>query len=675
MNMKKLLITLPAVLALGACSDSIDHDFQPGVDSQAAEVLAGTASAPLFDPTGSPPVLPFPTTFALLSSTDSTIDLPVADESDLSDPLVALNQLDGFSTISPISTALPRALDPATIEVGTSVIVLEVISVAGAGFLPTTVLDNLGPDRITAFSTENSLVLQPLAPLKPNATYLALMTRDLTDLSGTPLVRSRTYGLAAGDVDLIDPDQANLQTLIRAHLSAGESAGLASDDIVFSWTFNTQSIRETLQAVKDAATAQPFLVTPAGAITSNFAAGASGHADIWIGTLDVPYYLTAGADDALSSFWRADNGGFLTRRNPMPAETGTETIPVLMSVPNEASAGGGDMPEAGWPVVIFQHGITQNRTNLIAVADALADVGFAAVAIDMPMHGLVEELPINASATAFPTDRERHFNIDAVNNEDATDQNPDGVTDSSGTHFIQLTNLANSRDNLRQAVADLFILSESLGNVQGATTDTPAIAFDTSRKAFVGHSLGGIVGSVFLSYDDTINSATLAMPGSGIAQLLAGSTNFGPTIVGGLASAGIEAGSDSFNLFLIAAQTLIDSGDPANHMSFLADLGTPIHLIEVLGDETVPNLVPNAPFSGTEPMAGLLGLTPTTTSISGGGLVRFSAGSHGSILDPTASVEATVEMQTQMAIFALSGGTQLTITDPSVIADGLGGGQ
>lgn len=672
MKMKHLLIALPAVLALNACSDDIDHDFQPGIDAQAAEVLANTASAPLFDPTGSPPVLPFPTTFVLLSSTDSTIDIPVADPTQLSDPLVALNQLDGFSTLSPISTPLPRGLDPATIEVGNTVVVLEVISLAGAGFAPTTVLDNLGPDRMAAFSTENSLVLQPLVPLNPNATYLAFMTNGLTDTSGTPLERSLTYGLAAGDVDLVDPDQANLQTLIRAHLAAGASAGLETDDVVFSWTFNTQSIRETLQAVKDAATPQTFLATQAGATTSNFAEGATGHADVWIGTLDVPYYLTAGADEALDSFWLAEDGGFLTRRNPLPAATGTETIPVLMSIPNADSAMGGVMPDAGWPVVIFQHGITQNRTNLIAIADALADVGFAAVAIDIPMHGVVEDVPINAAQTAFPTDQERHFNIDAVNNEDATDQNPDGVVDSSGTHFIQLTNLANSRDNLRQAVSDLFILSESLGNVQGATADTPAIAFDTSRKAFVGHSLGGIIGSVFLSYDDTINSATLANPGSGIAQLLAGSVNFGPTIVGGLASAGIEEGSANFNLFLIAAQTLIDSGDPANHMSFLAELGTPVHLIEVLGDETVPNFVPNAPFSGTEPMAALLGLEPTTASVSGGGFVRFGVGDHGSFLSPAASLESTIEMQTQTAIFALSGGTQLTITNPAVIADGLG---
>lgn len=678
MNIKHLLFAIPAILALQACSEDNNQNFQDSIDAQAAEVLANTASNPPFDPTGSPPVLPFPTTLFFTGATDGTVNLPAADPDNIADPQVALNQLDGFSTTSPITTPMVRALDPESIVIGSSVVVLEVVAISGLGFAPTAVISNLGPDEITAVSTDDSLILQPLQPLNQNATYLVLLTNELTDLAGNALEASLTYRLLAGDIDLTASDaQAQLQTLIRTHLSVGESAGVASDSVVLSWTFNTQSIRNTLQAVKDASTAQTFLATPSGATTSTFSPAATGHADVWIGTLDIPFYQTAGsAEDpgaALNNFWTADDGGFLTRLNPMPAMTGIETIPVLMSIPNADSDAGGVMPDAGWPVVIFQHGITQDRTNLIAVADALADVGYAAVAIDMPMHGIVDDVPINASNTTFPTDTERHFNIDVANNEDATDQNPDGRIDSSGTHFYQLGNLPNSRDNLRQAVADLFTLSDSLGSVGAATEDTPAIAFDTSRKAYVGHSLGGIVGSVFLSYDDTIQSATLANPGSGISQLLANSVNFGPVIIGGLASVGIEQGTDFFDLFLLAAQTLVDSGDPANHMSFLAEQGTPVHMIEVLGDETIPNFVPNAPFSGTEPMAELLGLQPTTTSVSGGALVRFGSGSHSSFLDPSDSPAATVEMQRQMARFIQSGGTDLTITDTSVIADGLGG--
>ncbi len=673
MTMKKLLLALPAVFALHACSSDSDHNFQPGIDSQAEAVVANAPSQAVFNPGAASPVIPFPSTLIYSGSQDGTINIPVADPNNLGDPQVALNQMDGFSTISPIVTPMNRQLDPASVGVGTSVVVLEVDASITMGFATTGVVAPVGADAIAAIPAPGNLILQPLRPLNPNSTYLVLLTNDLTDAEGTPLVRSLTYSLLASATDLTVAPLDGLQQVTRSHLAVASGVGIEPENVVLSWTFNTQSIREVLQSVKDNTTAQPFAaIKVAGATTTTFAEGAQGKADIWIGALDVPYYQTAvgdgGAPDALNSFWTGPEGSFLTVNNTTPVVTGTENIPVLISVPNAESVGGADMPDDGWPVAIFQHGITQDRTNLIAIADAMADAGFAVVAIDMPMHGITNtEIPINADASPFPNDRERHFKIDVVNNDDALDANPDGLVDASGAHFYQLTNLANSRDNLRQAVADLLVLSASLDGVQKANPEDPDIKFDVSRKAFIGHSLGGIAGSVFLSYDDSIVSATLAMPGSGIARLLAGSVNFGPVINAGLAANGAPEGSAAYDQFLLATQTVIDSADPANHMAALAATGTPIHFIEVIGDETVPNAVANAPFSGSDPMAALLGLQPVTATTNGGGLVRFTAGDHGSILSPAASLEATVEMQTQMATFAASGGTLLLVTDNSVI--------
>ena len=44
-------------------------------------------------------------------------------------------------------------------------------------------------------------------------------------------------------------------------------------------------------------------------------------------------------------------------------------------------------PADGWPVVIFQHGIAQDKSNAAAIAGTLAIAGFATVAIDHPLHG------------------------------------------------------------------------------------------------------------------------------------------------------------------------------------------------------------------------------------------------------------------------------------------------
>ena len=42
-------------------------------------------------------------------------------------------------------------------------------------------------------------------------------------------------------------------------------------------------------------------------------------------------------------------------------------------------------------MVIFQHGITRNRTDMLAIAGALAQAGFAVVAIDAPLHGMTDK--------------------------------------------------------------------------------------------------------------------------------------------------------------------------------------------------------------------------------------------------------------------------------------------
>jgi hypothetical protein len=42
--------------------------------------------------------------------------------------------------------------------------------------------------------------------------------------------------------------------------------------------------------------------------------------------------------------------------------------------------------------------------------------------------------------------------------------------------------------------------------------------------------------------------------------------------------------------------------------------------------------------------------------------VNFTAGVHGSILDPTSSPAATGEMQREAIVFALSSGTQLPVS-------------
>ncbi len=678
MNYSLLMISLITALSLTACDSSSDYDFDASrveAENAAAQLPATTFEA-RFDPNNQ--IIPFPNNLLLLGSEDGTINISVEDPDDFANPQVALNAIDGFSTTAPITTTFSQAIDPATVVLGESVRVFEVsITAQGA---TTGVTGELGAADIAVAIPESSpstLALLPLQPLKEMTTYMVVLTNSIKNTDGSIADKSVSYHLTSGDTELTGPVAAlePLRLLTESFEAVAASQGITESNIVLSWTFSTQSITPTMTALTDASAAGAINVLPVGTPSSTFNPALNDTADIYIGAVTVPYYQTAPTDAdptaAINGFMKAENGGFLTRFNPSPAVQSEQTIPLLLSVPAE-----GTPPGDGWPVAIFQHGITQDRTNMLALADGMAQAGIAVIAIDMPMHGLTDETsPLNASNANFASlgASERTFGLDLANNETRA-AGPDGIPDSSGTHFYNLTNLLNARDNLRQAVSDLLTLRQSIG-------DITAVPLNADNIGFVGHSLGGIVGTVFIAQDDQVGPASLAMPGGGIARLLANSPSFGPVINAGLADQGAPEGSVEYESFLTAAQTVVDPGDPINFAVTAASMH-PVHLIEVVGgsagslaDQVIPNAVPTAPLSGTEPLIRMMSLGPITATTGNGsapvsGAVRFTSGDHSSILSPAADPLATVEMQTQVIGFMSSSGTVIQINNPDVINTG-----
>jgi len=380
----------------------------------------------------------------------------------------------------------------------------------------------------------------------------------------------------------------------------------------------------------------------------------------------------------------------VTRYNPLPIETGAEIVPMLISLPNVAS--GQVQPGTGWPVVIFVHGVSQNRGNLLALADRLADNGFAAVAIDLPLHGIVDSMSPLHVGTQDGMLRERTFGLDLVTQDGSgaiTASVPDGVADSTGLHFLNPASLETQRDNLRQSVADLFAVEKAINDNLDVDGSAVIVAddFDPSRIHVVGQSLGANVAAMFFAVDDgVVLSATLAVPGGGLPRLFEASPTLGPPFLAALAAGGLVPGTPEFDAYMFALQTTVDSGDPINFCPSLGKAGKPVFLQEVVGggpaggqaDQTIPNSVAGAPLSGTDPMIASLGLTAvTTTTPTSLGATRFQEGTHGSLLlpDPAmdmdpANLAAFLEMQNQVADWLSSIATTptITITDPSVIA-------
>ena len=78
-----------------------------------------------------------------------------------------------------------------------------------------------------------------------------------------------------------------------------------------------------------------------------------------------------------------------------------------------------------------------------------------------------------------------------------------------------------------------------------------------SSVHFVGHSLGGIVGGVYLGVSSAqVKTATLAMPGGKLSSLLIDSATFGPRITAALGASGLTPNTTLFNQFLRDVQKL-----------------------------------------------------------------------------------------------------------------------
>lgn len=628
------------VMLLGSCSSDNNYPFDQAVSN--------------FNPTDG--TIPFPNGLLFAGSEDGTLNIPVADPSDFSNPQVALNAIDGFSTTEPATTSFDQPLDPASLVIGRTVRVFQVAA-DPMTLTPLSVIRELNDSEVlaTPVGDGSTLAIVPTRPLEENSSYMVVVTNGIRDaVDGLPIGRAPWFNIVAEQGDLLDPNGASgalipLSQLTGQLLNLANSQGVGRGSVVLAWNFKTQSTTPVLQAAKNNAVAANLVVGPSGLNTS--AVGGFGAADILVGSLDVPYYLqrAANANDQtpLTSFWTGQAGSNLTAFNPQPEVVSTETIPVLMTVPN-ANAGVGERPPEGWPIAIFQHGITRDRSDMLALADSMAAAGFAMIAIDIPLHGITD------TASPLYSGAERTFDLDL-------DQA--GGIDSSGSYFYNLQNLLNTRDNFRQGIADLWTLSASVGSLAEV---------DGANKAFIGFSLGAIIGSTMLAFDDSFNSATLASPGGGTARLLAASPAFGAEVTNGFAAAsGLDlatpAGQSALNTFLSATQTLIDSADPVNHAAATA-ANAPIHLTQILPDQVVLGRVENAALSGTEPLARLMGLSLVNETSSGSGWVQFLGGVHGSILDPSADGGVTMEIQNQIAVFAATRGDTLQINDPSLLA-------
>ena len=720
--MKRLIAAAGVIAAVGAlmgaagCSSSVGNpsDVNP-TDPRAGNGVPGgtpattTAStAVMFQPAQG--VFPFPNDLYFSGTTDGTINIQPANG--LIPNQAGLNALDGWSTTAPIRIRFASAINAASLSAANVRVYQVTVSNTNKAVTGFTRALAFGTEFTAGLATDAGvgptiLEIRPTVPLVPSTGpagpgqpvpdgvgYLVLLLNGIQMSSGANATADRDYTTIKSTLfptpTTVAPQVASCATLPNApmqgacgftasHLGVAAATGVSPANVLVSFHFSTQATRDTLRVLgltifNPAAPVPAIVVNPTGTPLNLINAALPATASAYFGTVTIPYYsyiptpLAPGGISSdplvLRTAWRAaaappapladPAGEFnLTRFNPVPLLRASKPVPLLFIAPNNIPK-----PPGGWPTVIFQHGITRNRTDAFAVAQAFTGAGWAIASIDLPLHGVTDPmLPF------YQADNEQTFNLDLVVN--ATNAaGPDGLIDPTGTHFINLPFPLASRDNLRQGVVNLLALTRAL-----PTLDVDGVAggdIDPTRIAFVGHSLGAIVGTAFnasLPNPALIRSAAFVAPGGGVAELLRDSPSYGPIINAGLQAQGLLPGTSLYAQYFRDTQAIVDAGDPLNYAA-AAIAQRPIYIAQMVGGGGMPAAAPDLviPNSATARLIAAIGsggaAFPRVLAGApqvGSGYVNFIEGDHGTILSPAASAAATVEMQTEVATFTVTG--------------------
>ena len=319
-----------------------------------------------------------------------------------------------------------------------------------------------------------------------------------------------------------------------------------------------------------------------------------------------------------------------------------DPIPVTFILPAAPA------PAAGYPVVIYGHGLGAGRDQLLSFAEPLTSRGYAVVGIDMAGHG------------SRYSDSDAGSNL-AVGKPGFTgDRNlRDGFGDITGLgttfdFFEGFLSVAALRDSIRQSALDLSRVVQLL-KLPGL--DLSALGagakLDARRIAYLGESFGTIVGTVFAAIEPDVDLFILDVPGGGIIDVLM------PTSaeIGSLAIPIIStiynptAPLDRFSPVVALMQAVLDGADPLSYAPHVLrdrfaigpqQLGPrSVVAIEVVGDQVLSNRGTDALAQALrldvlaphlEPPAGLRSIaSPAAGNLDGQTaiLVQYSPATHG----------------------------------------------
>ncbi len=449
-----------------------------------------------------------------------------------------LAETDGFGLNAEAFFQFGRAFDASRIPSGDDTVRAD----SGLGF----VVLSPGPPRrvpvLTSTTDEGAtLLLAPMTPLPPRALVAVYVTRALTAAAGGCLEPS-----AAMQQVLRTPDPAT-QDAIDALVALG--AVRDAGDLVALTVFPTQSLVEDTLAVRADVEGRSFAFEEAPTCEASAA------------------FIRCEARFRANDY-RDPEDGVMRRARAAPATPRADyLIPVTVWLPPTG--------RGPFPTLLYGHGLTGGRDQAARLATFAAPAGFATVAIDALQHG---EHPTAMHAPgALPT-LLAFFAIGDL-----------------GTRALEAARL---RDHFRQSTWDKLQLLSLLRSHPDLDGDgNPEI--DVDALAYLGVSLGGLMGPELLATSTDLGAGVLVVPGGRVSTIISDGSQFGALIE--LLRPRRTTPGDVRRFFPVM-QTVLDRGDPASFGPHVVgarlpglDTRAPSVLVGVvLDDDTVPNVANQA---------------------------------------------------------------------------------
>jgi dienelactone hydrolase len=424
---------------------------------------------------------------------DSSVSRSVCSNSTL------LNQLDGFSVNPRLMVCFSATVDANTLQ-------------AGIHFVPTAGGSEVSINQIIVDPASNCAFAKPNQVLNQDTQYLLAVTDAVHDSQGQKVKEDEAFAdcMKSGEAYCEQLNVA-LQQMLQQPAWAGKivAASLFTTMSATSWQEKARKFVDATELPLVLPAGYPWSFSLSDVKSITWTPAQSG-----LPVQDIPLSALAGVAKIEFGFYLSPN--FLSTQTGTIAVTPTEDpisspVPVpgfplgFLPVSFHVFLPAGPPPKAGFPLVIYGHGLGDNQFGAPTfIASTLAKNGFATLAMEIIGHGY------GAGSVVNVADSQGQHQIATPGRGILLPGNSIiGATDgcvAPGAIAV--------RDCGRQTAVDLVALVDTIQRTKGL-----GIGIDPNRLYFVGQSFGATYGTLFHAVEPGVKVAVMSAGGGTSADI------------------------------------------------------------------------------------------------------------------------------------------------------------